>query len=125
VAFPDATGPGGGLPDFGGMDLQGMLGQAMQMQQRMVEAQQELENTIVTGSAGGGLVIAKVTASGDLVGLEIKPEAADPEDTETLADLVVAAVRDARAAGDKLAAEKMGPLTGGMPDMGSLGNLFG
>lgn len=124
--FPDATGPGGGMPDFGGMDLQGMLGQAMQMQQRMVQAQQELENTIVSGSAGGGLVTAKVTATGDLVGLDIKPEAADPQDTETLADLVIAAVRDARRAGDELAAEKMGPLAGGgMPDLGSLGNMFG
>jgi len=124
VAFPDATGPaGGGLPDFGGMDLQGMLGQAMQMQQQMMEAQQELENTIVSGSSGGGLVTAKVTGTGDLVGLDIKPEAADPEDTETLADLVIAAVRDARGAADKLAGEKMGPLAGGgMPD---LGNLFG
>ncbi|MEY9857675.1 DNA-binding YbaB/EbfC family protein [Catenulispora sp. GAS73] len=126
MAFPDATGPGGGLPDFGGMDLQGMLGQAMQMQQRMVEAQQELENTIVSGSAGGGLVTAKVTGTGELVGLDIKPEAADPEDTETLADLVIAAVRDARAAADKLAADTMGPLAGGgMPDLGNLGNLFG
>lgn len=124
--FPDATGPGGGMPDFGGMDLQGMLGQAMQMQQRMVQAQQELENTIVSGSAGGGLVTARVTATGDLVGLDIKPEAADPQDTETLADLVIAAVRDARRAGDELAAEKMGPLAGGgMPDLGSLGNMFG
>lgn len=124
MAFPDATGPaGGGLPDFGGMDLQGMLGQAMQMQQQMMEAQQELENTIVSGSSGGGLVTAKVTGTGDLVGLDIKPEAADPEDTETLADLVIAAVRDARGAADKLAGEKMGPLAGGgMPD---LGNLFG
>ena len=126
MAFPDEAGPGGGLPDFGGMDLQGMLGQAMQMQQQMVQAQQELDKTIVTGTAGGGLVTAKVTGTGDLVGLDIKPEAADPQDTETLADLVIAAVRDARAAADKLAGEKMGPLAGGgMPDLGSLGNLFG
>jgi DNA-binding YbaB/EbfC family protein len=114
------------MPDFGGMDLQGMLGQAMQMQQRMVQAQQELENTIVSGSAGGGLVTARVTGTGDLVGLDIKPEAADPEDTETLADLVIAAVRDARRAADELASEKMGPLAGGgMPDLGSLGTMFG
>ena len=127
MAFPDATGPAGsGMPDFGGMDLQGMLGQAMQMQQRMMDAQEELANTIVSGSAGGGLVTARVTGTGDLVGLDIKPEAADPQDTETLADLVIAAVRDARAAADKLAGEKMGPLAGGgMPDLGNLGNLFG
>ncbi|MFD0639280.1 YbaB/EbfC family nucleoid-associated protein [Catenulispora yoronensis] len=113
------------MPDPGSFDLQGMLGQAMQMQQQMMEAQQELENTVVTGTASGGLVTARVTGTGDLVGLDIKPEAVDPEDTELLADLVVAAVRDARAAADRLASEKMGPLGGGMPDLGNLGNLFG
>ena len=129
MSLPSGTGPddpGAGLPNFGGMDLQGMLGQAMQMQQRMVEAQQELEKTIVTGTSGGGLVTAKVTGTGELVGLDIKPEAVDPDDTETLADLVIAAVRDARNAADRLAEEKMGPLAGGgMPDLGSFGNMFG
>lgn len=134
MVFPDSAGPGGGLPGLpgglgglgGGMpDMQAMLAQAMQMQQQMMDAQAELEKTVVSGTAGGGLVTARVTGTGELVGLDISPEAVDPEDTETLADLVVAAVRDARNNADQLAEEKMGPLTGGMPDMGSLGGMFG
>lgn len=123
MVFPDSV--GGGMP--GGMpDMQAMLAQAMQMQQQMMDAQQELADTIVSGDAGGGLVTAKVTGTGDLVGLEIKPEAADPADTETLADLVIAAVRDARNQADALAEQRMGALGGGgMPDMGALGGMFG
>src|SRR5260221_7782028 len=109
-------GLGGGMPD-----MQAMLAQAMQMQQQMMDAQAELEKTVVTGTAGGGLVTARVTGTGELVGLDIAREAVDPDDTETLADLVVAAVRDARNAADRLAEEMMGPLSGGMPDMGGLG----
>jgi DNA-binding YbaB/EbfC family protein len=129
VVFPDSDGGVPGLPDGipglgGGMpDMGAMFQQAMQMQQAMVAAQQELENTVVSGSAGGGLVTARVTGTGDLVGLDIKPEAADPADTETLADLVIAAVRDARSQADKLAEETMGPLAGGLG--GGLGGLFG
>lgn len=131
MVFPDASGPAGGLPGGlgglgGGMpDMQAMLAQAMQMQQQMMDAQAELENTVVSGSAGGGLVTARVTGTGELVALEISPAAVDPEDTETLADLVVAAVRDAKNNADKLAEEKLGPLAGGMPDVGTLGGMFG
>jgi DNA-binding YbaB/EbfC family protein len=129
VVFPDSAVPGGGLPNMaGGMpDVQGMLAQAMQMQQEMAAAQQELANTIVTGTAGGGLVTARVTGSGDLVGLDIKPEAVDPEDTETLADLVIAAVRDARSAADQLAEERLGGVAEDMGlDLGALGGgMFG
>src|SRR4051794_41941354 len=81
------------LPSDG--DMSGFLAQAQAMQQQLVQAQQELAETEVTGSAGGDLVTATVTGAGELVGLVIKPEAVDPEDTETLADLVLAAVRDA------------------------------
>ena len=65
------------------------------MQFQLEAAQAELANKTVTGSAGGDLVVATVTGTGELVGLVIKPEAVDPSDTETLADLVLAAVRDA------------------------------
>jgi nucleoid-associated protein EbfC len=64
----------------------------------------------VTGSAGGGLVEAVVTGLGELTGLTISPEAADPQDTETLADLVIAAIRDANAQAEALQQEKLGPL---------------
>src|SRR5258708_608679 len=132
VVFPDSTTPGGGLPGLPGMgagggmpDLQGIMAQAMQMQQQMMDAQEELSKTVVEGSAGGGLVTARVTGSGELVGLDIKPAAVDPEDTETLADLVVAAVRDAKSKADALTEERLGGLAGGLPDMGALGGMFG
>ncbi len=106
----------------GGFDLQQLLLQAQDMQNQMAEAQQTLADSEVTGTAGGGLVTATVTGAGELVGLVIKPEAVDPDDTELLADLVLAAVRDARHSADALAAETMGSVTGGLGDLaGGLG----
>ncbi|MEV0698395.1 YbaB/EbfC family nucleoid-associated protein [Saccharopolyspora sp. NPDC050389] len=101
--------------------MQQIMEQAQKMQQQLMTAQQELADAEVTGSAGGGLVTATVSGSGELKGLSIDPKAADPEDTETLADLVVAAVRDANRAAQELQAEKMGPLTGALG--GGLGGL--
>ena len=95
-------------------DMSGLLAQAQAMQQQLFTAQQELAETRVDGSAGGDLVIATVTGTGELVGLTIKPEAIDPEDTETLADLVLAAVRDATTQAQALASSKLGPLAGGL-----------
>ena len=104
------------------MDMQQILAAAQQMQEQLMSAQQELAETEVEGSAGGGLVTAKVNGQGELVDLTIAPaaiDAADPEETaQTIADLVLAAVRDAyRAAGD-LQQQKMGPLAGGISGLG-------
>ena len=109
----------GGLPD-----MQQILAQAQRMQEQLLEAQEELADAEVTGTAGGGLVVATVTGAGELKSLTIDPKVVDPEDTETLADLVVAAVRDAGTNAQKLAAEKMGPLAGGLGGLeGGLGGL--
>ena len=89
-----------------------LLKQAQQMQQQLVTAQQELAHAEVTGTAGGGLVTATMASA---------PAAVDPEDLETLQDLVVAAVRDAKRAAAALAAERMGPLAGGLGGGGGLG----
>jgi len=105
----------------GGGDLQGLLAQAQAMQAQLVAAQGELAETRVDGSAGGDLVKATVTGTGELVGLEIAKEACDPDDTEALADLVVAAVRDANTRAQELANSKLGPMAGGMGDLGGLG----
>jgi DNA-binding YbaB/EbfC family protein len=101
--------PGGGQPD-----MAQLLQQAQQMQQQLVAAQEQLAQTEVTGSAGGNLVTATMTGTGELTALTIAPAAVDPDDLETLQDLVVAAVRDAKRAADELAAESMGPLAGGL-----------
>jgi DNA-binding YbaB/EbfC family protein len=95
-------------------DMSGLLAQAQAMQQQLLDAQRELAEATVEGSAGGDEVTATVSGAGELRGLVIKPEAVDPEDTETLADLVLAAVRDATGKSQALAAAKLGPLTGGM-----------
>ena len=91
-----------------------LMKQAQKMQQQLEEAQAELAAAQVTGTAGGGLVTATLTGAGELVALTIDPKAVDPDDVETLQDLIVAAVRDANRAVGELAAEKMGPVAGGL-----------
>ncbi|MFI5955703.1 YbaB/EbfC family nucleoid-associated protein [Cryptosporangium sp. NPDC051539] len=105
----------------GQFDMQAILAQAQQMQQHIMDAQAQLAEAEFTGAAGGGLVTATVSGTGELVGLVIQPAAADPDDTETLADLVVAAVRTANAEAQKAAADTMGPLAGGLPGLPGLG----
>jgi nucleoid-associated protein EbfC len=101
-------------------DMSGLLAQAQAMQEQFLNAQQELAEMQIEGSAGGDLVIATVTGAGELIGLVIKPEAVDPDDTETLADLIVAAVRDATNKAQAVAASKLGPLAGGLGMGGGL-----
>jgi DNA-binding YbaB/EbfC family protein len=99
------------------MDFNKLMQQAAQMQAQLQKTQEELANEIVEGSAGG-VVTAKVTGAGRLVAIKIAPEAIDPDDPETLEDLVVAAVNNALEAAQGLAESRMG---GMMPDLGSLG----
>ena len=101
-------------------DMSGLLAQAQAMQEQLIKAQQEIAEMEIEGSAGGSLVTATVTGSGELVGLVIKPEAVDPSDTETLADLIVAAIRDATNQAQAVAASKLGPLAGGLGMGGGL-----
>lgn len=109
----------------GQIDMQQLLAAAQQMQDQLMNAQQELADAVVEGSAGGGLVTAKVNGQGDLVDLTISPsliEAEDPDDTaQTIADMVLAAVRDANRAAADLQAEKMGPLASGIGALGGPG----
>jgi nucleoid-associated protein EbfC len=123
---------GGGQPD-----MAQLLAQAQQMQQRLADAQDELARTQVQGTAGGGLVKASVSGAGEVLALEISPEACDPADTESLADLVIAAIRDATQAAASLQERLMAPLTQGLgidgigmggpgldgPDPGDFGRL--
>jgi nucleoid-associated protein EbfC len=119
---PDQSGPDQfGLDQFGldqlgleGSGIAGLLAQAQQMQQQLLAAQDQLARSEVTGTAGGGLVTATITGSGELIGLVIDPTAIDPGDPEGLADLVVAAVRDANRAAAELQQQAMGPLAGGL-----------
>jgi DNA-binding YbaB/EbfC family protein len=103
-------------------DLGALLAQAQQMQQSMVQAQQEVESMHATGTAGGGLVTAVVDGSYDLVALTIAPDAVDltaDDALDDLADLVVAAVRDAKSEVERLATERMGAATSALSSLGA------
>ncbi|MDM4721419.1 YbaB/EbfC family nucleoid-associated protein [Micromonospora sp. WMMA1363] len=101
--------------------MQQMLKQAQKMQQQIAKAQAELAEAELTGTAGGGLVTATVAGTGELKSVKIDPGAVDPEDVETLEDLVVAAVHNAAEAARALTETKMGPVAGGMGGLGLSG----
>lgn len=98
----------------GAPDMQQLLQQAQEMQSQLMAAQAELAQAQVSGQAGGGLVTATVSGAGELVGVVIDPKVVDPDDVETLQDLVIGAVAAANSAAQELAAQKMGPLAGGL-----------
>jgi hypothetical protein len=124
---------GGDVNPDGQLDMQQLLAAAQQMQEQLMNAQQELADTEVEGTAGGGLVTARVNGQGELVDLSIAPDAIDASDLEetaqTIADLVLAAVRDAYARAGDLQQEKMGPfanaLGGGMPGLPEMPGMPG
>ena len=96
------------------MNLNKLMKQAQKMQEQLEAAQAELAAAEVTGSAGGGLVTATLTGSGELTAIKIDPKAVDPDDVETLQDLVRAAFADALAKSRELAAQRLGAVTGGL-----------
>jgi len=97
-------------------DMGAIMKQAQQMQSRLAEAQEKLAAMTMVGTAGGDLVKVTLTGKNDLVSVEIAPDAIDPDDAETLADLIVAAHADARrqleAQQQSLMREAAGPLAG-------------
>ena len=107
-----------GMP--GGMNQAAMMKQVQKMQQDMIRMQEEMENKTYSAAAGGGMVTATVNGKHQVVGIEIKPEAVDPDDVEMLQDMVIAAVNEAMRAADTDAANNMSRLTGGL----NLGGLF-
>ncbi len=104
--------------------MSALIEQAQQMTQQLGEAQEQLAETEVTGTSGGGLVSVVLTGAGDVISLSIGPDAYDADDPDalgTVADLVVAALHDATDQVRKLTQETMGPLTGGMPGLPGMG----
>lgn len=107
-----------GMP--GGGNQAAMMKQVQKMQQEMLRMQEEMETKTYSAAAGGGMVKATVNGKHEVVGMEINPEAVDPDDVEMLQDLVVAAVNEAMRAAEKDSADNMARLTGGL----NLGGLF-
>ena len=97
-----------------GFNQRDLMRQVEQMQNRMMKAQEEIAAATVEGSAGGGVVTVTMTGDQEMRDVIIKPEAVDPDDIETLQDLVLAAVSDALQKSKALQAERMGAVTGGM-----------
>ena len=116
------------------MDMQQLFAAAQQMQEQLMNAQQALADAEVTGTAGGGLVKATVNGQGELLDLSIAAAAVEADDAEetarTIADLVLAAVRDAYRAVENLQQQQMGPFAaamqgGGIPGMPGIPGLPG
>jgi nucleoid-associated protein EbfC len=105
----------------GGFDMQQIFAAAQQMQEQLASAQQALADSEVTGTAGGGAVRAVVSGAGELLDLTIDPSVIDPaepaETAATVADLVLAAVRDAARAASDLQQRELGAISGGVPGL--------
>lgn len=102
-------------------NMQQLMKQAQKMQQQMLAAQAELADASVEGSAGGGLVTVTMSGGGEVQSVKIDPKVVDPDDIESLEDLVLAALRDAARAAAELSEQTMGPLTQGMGGLGPPG----
>ncbi|AGN17896.1 hypothetical protein, DUF149-family [Corynebacterium glutamicum MB001] len=95
-------------------DMSQILAQAQQMQAQLQAAQQEILATTVVGNAGNGLVTVTMAGNGEVSAVTVDPKVVDPEDVETLQDLLLGAFKDAHNKVANVAEEKMGPLSQGM-----------
>ena len=105
--LPECLGRGPG-------NMQSMLRQAQKMQEDMARLQEHLDAREYTARSGGGAVTAVVDGKHRVKSLEIQPEVVDPEDTEMLADLVMAAVNEAIRQAVETSESEMSKVTGGM-----------
>ena len=108
-------------------DMNDLIAQAAQVQADLQKAEEEILATNVEGQAGNGLVKVTMTGGAELVDLQIDKSVVDPEDVDTLQDLVMGAFKEAHAAAGRLAQEKIGPLSQGMGGQGgpSFEDVFG
>lgn len=102
--------PGGGMPG----NMNNLMKQAQRMQRQMEESQKELEEKEFTGKAGGGAVEVTVTGKKEITKVKLDKEAVDPDDTEMLEDLIMAAANEALRLAEEASAEAMSKMTGGM-----------
>ena len=96
-------------------DIMGLMKQAQAMQNKMAEVQAELDNVLVEGRSGAGMVVVTLTAKGALKGIKIDPSLLKPEEAEMVEDLIVAAHEEARRKAEEAMAEKMKSVTAGLP----------
>ncbi len=96
------------------MNQANLMAQVKKMQAEMVKAQEELADTVVTGTAAGGSVTVEMTCDQRVKAVKIAKEAIDPEDAETLEDLVLVAFNDALTKANEASQKRMGGVTGGL-----------
>lgn len=101
-------------------NMNSVIKQAQKMQEEMERVQNELEEKTVEATSGGGAVTVVATGKKVITSLKIDPDAVDPDDVETLEDLVMVAVNDAINKADEMMAEGMSAVTGGL----NIPNLF-
>ena len=103
------------LKGLGGLgDMAKMMKQAQEMPGKMAQMQEDLENVMVTGESGAGLVKATATAKGEVKALDIDPSIFNGDDKEVVEDLILAAIKDAQTKANDKAQEEMGKLTEGL-----------
>lgn len=95
-------------------NMNNMMKQMQKMQKKMAEAQEQLKEEVVEGTAGGGVVSVKCNGHKEVLEVQIKQEAVDPDDVEMLQDLVLAAINEALKKADELANARMGQFTKGL-----------
>ena len=95
-------------------NMNSVIKQAQKMQEEMERVQSEIEEKTVEAAAGGGVVEVQANGRKEILSIKIKPEAVDPEDVETLEDLVLVAVNEAIKKADDMMTEGMSEITGGI-----------
>ena len=106
--------PGMGMPG----NMNNLMKQAQRMQRQMEEANKQLEESEFTATAGGGVVEVKVSGKKELISIKLSEEVVDPEDIETLQDLIVAATNEALRQVEEASEQSMGSITGGLSGLG-------
>lgn len=101
-----------GYGGFGGGNMQQIMKQAQAMQRKLQQAQEQLAEEEVTGTAAGGMVEVTLKGNKTPVAVKVNPEAVDPDDVEMLEDMILAALQDAMTQADELSNELLGPLAG-------------
>jgi nucleoid-associated protein EbfC len=95
-------------------NLNQMMKQAQQLQQRMAEMQEKLNQSEMTGSSGGGMVQVTMNGKGEVKSLKIDPSLVDPKEVEVLEDLIIAACNDTKSKIEQHMSEEMAKITGGL-----------
>lgn len=103
-----------GMPGGGGGNMGQLLQQAQKMQQAAERAQEEIKQSQIEASSGGGVVKVVIGGDHEIKTLTIDPSAVDPSDVEMLQDMIIAACNEAQRKLEEYSSAKMGQVTGGM-----------